>query len=71
VSGGVVYGVDAKGTLYMLDAGNGTLVRDVALPGPGTTGVSVAATKDGEMRLFVSIGGRDAGPNRLLCFGLH
>ncbi len=81
VSGGVVYGVDREGVLHMLDAESGTLLRREALGGAGTTGVSIAATKNGEMRLFVSVGGRDGGggrgagaggggPNRLLCFGL-
>ncbi len=71
VSGGVLYGVDTKGILYMLDAERGTLIRKVDLGGSGTTGVSIAATADGEMRLFVSVGGREGAPNRLLCYGLR
>ncbi len=69
VSGGVVYGVDGKGILYMLDAENGMLISSQELGGQGTTGVSIAATRDGEMRLFVSVTGRDGQPNKLLCFG--
>ena len=70
VSGGVLYGVDRKGTLYMLDAMNGELLRSVALGGAGSAGVSVAALKSGEMRLFVPVTGTAGSPNRLLCFGL-
>lgn len=70
VSGGVVYGVDGKGILYMLDAENGALIRKILLPGGASTGVSIASTKEGEMRLFVSVSARDGGPNKLLCFGL-
>ena len=69
-SGGVLYGVDTKGILYMLDAEKGTLIRKADLGGSGTTGVSIAADGDGEMRLFVSVSGRDGAPNKLLCYGL-
>jgi len=70
VSGGVVYGVDRKGTLYMLDAMNGELIRSEALGGSGSAGVSIAASKGGEMRLFVPVTGFEGSPNKLLCFGL-
>jgi alcohol dehydrogenase (cytochrome c) len=66
VSAGVLYGVDSDGVLHMLDAESGAPLRKVKLGGKGTTGVSIASTKDGEVRLFVSVG----GPNRLLCFAL-
>jgi glucose dehydrogenase len=70
VSGGVTYGVDRKGTLYMLDAMNGELLRSEALGGIGTAGVSIAASKGGEMCLFVPVSGAEGSPNKLLCFGL-
>ena len=70
VSGGVLYGTDRKGILYMLDAMSGALLRSEALGGAGSAGVSIAAAKGGEMRLLVPVSGTEGSPNRLLCFGL-
>lgn len=70
VSGGVLYGVDRKGILYMLDAMSGELLRSDALDGAGSAGVSIAAAKGGDMRLLVPVTGTEGSPNKLLCFGL-
>lgn len=70
VSGGVLYGVDRKGILYMLDAMSGDLLRSDDLGGAGSAGVSIAAAKGGEMRLLVPVTGTGGSPNKLLCFGL-
>jgi alcohol dehydrogenase (cytochrome c) len=70
VSGGVLYAVDRKGVFYMLDALNGELIRMEQLDGAGSAGVSVAASKGGEMRVFVPLTGAEGSPNKLLCFGL-
>ena len=70
VSGGVLYGVDRKGILYMLDAMDGKLLRREPLGGAGTAGVSIAASKVGDMPLFVPVSGGEGGVNRLICYGL-
>ncbi len=37
--------------------------------GHGSAGASVAATREGEMRLFVPISGAGGTENKLVCFG--
>lgn len=71
VSGGVVYGVDRGGILYMLDASNGDLLRQEHLKGHGAAGASIGATRTGEMRLFVPMTAGDGLGNRLVCLGLR
>jgi outer membrane protein assembly factor BamB len=69
VSGNVVFGVDRTAILYMLDASNGKLLRKEHLSGHGSAGASIAATREGEMRLFVPISGAGGTENKLVCFG--
>jgi outer membrane protein assembly factor BamB len=69
VSGNVVFGVDRAAILYMLDASNGALLRKEQLGGHGSAGASIAATREGEMRLFLPISGAGGSANKLVCFG--
>ncbi|HUK75000.1 MAG TPA: PQQ-binding-like beta-propeller repeat protein, partial [Nitrososphaerales archaeon] len=69
VSGNVVFGVDRTAILYMLDASNGTLLRKEPLGGHGSAGASIAATREGEMRVFVPVSGAAGAENKLVCFG--
>jgi outer membrane protein assembly factor BamB len=69
VSGNVVFGLDRSAILYMLDASNGALLREDHLRGHGSAGASIAATREGEMRLFVPVSGAGGTENKLVCFG--
>ena len=56
VSGGVVYAIDRSGTLHMLDADSGKVLKKVNFGGLGQDGVTVAANKDGEMLILAATG---------------
>lgn len=56
-SGGVIYVVDRTGEVFALDEDNGEVLNRIRLGGLGGAGVSIGATAQGEMMMFVATGG--------------
>jgi outer membrane protein assembly factor BamB len=71
VTAGMVFAIDRKGTLHILDAYDGALLRTVALGGYGRAGAAFGSTSSGKTRLFVPVSGAEGEPNRVVCLGIE
>ena len=69
VSAGMVLAIDRKGTLHILDAHQGTPLRDIALGGYGRAGAAFGSTSGGKTRIFVPVSGAEGESNRVVCIG--
>jgi alcohol dehydrogenase (cytochrome c) len=70
VSGGLVFAIERRAVLHLLDAETGAQVNEFSLSGYGRAGASLGSTRKGEMRVFIPISGRGGEPNKLVCLGL-
>jgi len=70
VRGGLAFATERGGVLHLLDAENGTHLKEFDLGGYGRAGASVGSTRSGKMRAFVPVSGRGGAPNRLVCLGV-
>jgi outer membrane protein assembly factor BamB len=70
VSAGMVFAVDRKGTLHILDARHGTPLEAIALGGYGRAGAAFGSTSSGKTRIFVPVSGAEGEANRVVCLGV-